>query len=104
MLVANSKVAALEAALAARSVEAVKLMRHLHSARQAVDPHIIQARAGCTAGRAALVSGRSQTVAGLPDLDRLLYCLLGCQRVFSCECSANAASRNVSSERRRNLH
>ena len=47
MLVANSKVAALEAALAARSVEAVQLRRHLHSARQAVDPHIIQARAGC---------------------------------------------------------
>ena len=44
MLVANSKVAALEAALAARSVEQVQLRRHLHAARQALDPHIIQAR------------------------------------------------------------
>jgi len=43
--VANSKVAALEAALAARSVEQVAMRRHLHAARQALDPHIIQARA-----------------------------------------------------------
>ncbi len=70
MLVANSKVAALEAALAARSVEAVQLRRHLHSARQAVDPHIIQARAGCNAGRVA--HDTSLTSAGLPDLDCLL--------------------------------
>ena len=41
---ANSKVAALEATLAARSVEQVQLRRHLHAARQALDPHIIQAR------------------------------------------------------------
>ena len=45
VLVANSKVAALEAALAARSVEQVAMRRHLHAARQALDPHIIQARA-----------------------------------------------------------
>ena len=44
VLVANSKVAALEAALAARSVEQVAMRRHLHAARQALDPHIIQAR------------------------------------------------------------
>ena len=44
VLVANSKVAALEAALAARSVEQVGMRRNLHAARQALDPHIIQAR------------------------------------------------------------
>ena len=40
---ATSKVAALEAQQAARAVEHVQLRRQLYAARQAVDPHIIQA-------------------------------------------------------------